>query len=42
MLTDKTSKKYGDDKRKNLEKYEIKKLPSYIQNNLKKYKDWID
>jgi len=42
MQTDKTSKKYGDDKRKNLEKYEIKKLPSYIQNNLKKYKDWID
>ena len=42
MQTDKTSKKYGDDKRKNLEKYEIKRLPSYIQNNLIKYKDWID
>ncbi len=42
MFSDKTSKKYGDDKRKNLEKYEINKLPMYIQNNLNKYKDWID
>ena len=42
MLGDKISKKYGDDKRKNLEKYEINKLPIYIQNNLNKYKVWID
>ena len=42
MFGDKSSKKYGDDKRKNLEKYEINKLPMYIQNNLNKYKDWID
>ena len=42
MFGDKSSKKYGDDKRKKLEKYEINKLPPYIQNNLNKYKDWID
>jgi beta-1,4-mannosyl-glycoprotein beta-1,4-N-acetylglucosaminyltransferase len=42
MFGDKNSKKYGDDKRKKLEKYEINKLPPYIQNNLNKYKDWID
>ena len=42
MFGDKSSKKYGDDKRKKLEKYEINKLPSYIQNNLNKYKNWID
>ena len=42
MFGDKSSKKYGDDKRKKLEKYEINKLPSYIQNNLNKYNNWID
>ena len=42
MYGDKTSKKFGDNKRKNLEKYEIDKLPTYIKNNLNKYKDWID
>ena len=25
-----------------LEKFEIKELPNYIQNNLNIYKDWID
>jgi len=25
-----------------LERYDLKKLPSYISNNLEKYKDWID
>ena len=25
-----------------LEKYDLKKLPSYINNNLEKFKDWID
>ena len=42
MYADKTSKKYGDDKRKNLEKYDINNLPEYVQNNLEKYKNWID
>ena len=42
MFGDKSSKKFGDEKRKTLEKYDINKLPKYIKNNLKKYKDWID
>ena len=42
MFADKKSKKFGDDKRKDLVKYEVSKLPSYIKNNLNKYKDWID
>ena len=42
MFGDKSSKKYGDDKRKNLEKYDIIKLPTFIQNNVGKFKDWID
>jgi beta-1,4-mannosyl-glycoprotein beta-1,4-N-acetylglucosaminyltransferase len=42
MFGDKSSKKFGDDKRKNLEKFEIKKLPTYIQNNIEKFKKWID
>ena len=25
-----------------LEKYDLKKLPSYLNNNLDKFKDWID
>ncbi|MDC0518119.1 hypothetical protein OAN68_03170 [Candidatus Pelagibacter sp.] len=42
MYADKTVKKYGDNSRMNLEKFEISKLPSYIQNNLEKFKSWID
>ena len=42
MYGDKSSKKFGDEKRKTLEKYDISKLPNYIKNNLKKYKDWMD
>ncbi len=42
MFADKKSNKFGDDKRKDLVKYEVSKLPSYIKNNLNKYKDWID
>ena len=42
MYGDKTSKKYGDDKRKKLEKYDFSKLPTYIQNNKDKLKEWID
>ena len=42
MFVDKTSSKYGDDTRKQLEKFEINKLPLYIQKNLNKFKDWVD
>ncbi len=42
MFGDKSSKKYDDNSRQILEKFEINKLPIYIQNNLKKFKDWID
>ena len=42
MFVDKSSKKFGDEKRKDLEKFEIKKLPIYIQNNIEKFKNWID
>ena len=42
MFGDKTAKKYGDDKRKELEKFDISQLPSYIQKNLNKFKEWID
>ncbi len=41
MFGDKSSKKYGDEKRKNLEKYDINKLPIYIKDNIEKYKEWI-
>ena len=42
MYGDKGSKKYGDESRKNLEIFEISKLPLYIQANLEKFKSWID
>ena len=42
MYGDKTSKKYGDYKRKKLEKYDFSKLPTYIQDNKDKLKEWID
>ena len=42
MFADKSSKKYSDDKRKNLEKYDTNKLPTFIKDNLDKYKDWVD
>tara|TARA_Y100000768_G_scaffold377919_1_gene351718 strand:- start:484 stop:1380 length:897 start_codon:yes stop_codon:yes gene_type:complete len=42
MFGDKTSKKYGDDKRKKLEKYDLNKLPIYIQENKDRLKEWID
>ena len=42
MFGDKTSKKYGDDKKRKLDIYEINKLPIFIQKNLEKYKNWID
>tara|TARA_B100000900_G_scaffold411332_1_gene430813 strand:- start:229 stop:1104 length:876 start_codon:yes stop_codon:yes gene_type:complete len=42
MFGDKTGKKYGDESRKNLEKFDLDKLPTYVKQNLDKYKDWID
>jgi hypothetical protein len=42
MFADKRANKYGDSSRKQLEKFEINKLPLYIQKNLNKLKDWID
>jgi len=42
MYVDKDSQKYDDKSQKNLEKFEINKLPLYIQNNLQEFKNWID
>jgi len=40
LTIDKRNQKIGDGNK--LEKYELKKLPSYINNNLEKFKNWID
>ena len=40
LSVDKRGSKVG--KGANLDRYNIKDLPSYIQNNLEKFKDWID
>ena len=42
MFGDKRSKKYGDEKRKKLEKYDLNKLPQFIQENQIKLKKWMD
>ena len=42
MFADKTSDKYGDNSRRQLIKFEINKLPLYIQKNLNKLVEWID
>ena len=42
MFGDKTSKKFGDNQRKKLEKYNMNKLPEYIIKNSEKFKDWLD
>ena len=42
MFGDKVSKKFDDKNRKKLELYETKKLPLFIQENLDKYKRWMD
>ena len=42
MFVDKSSKKYGDDKRKKLEKYEFNCLPEFIKLNKDRLKEWID
>jgi beta-1,4-mannosyl-glycoprotein beta-1,4-N-acetylglucosaminyltransferase len=39
---DKKSKKYGDDTRRKLEKYDMKKLPQFIQGNKNKLNEWMD
>ena len=40
LTTDKRNQKIADGTK--LEKYDLNKLPSYINNNLEKFKDWID
>ncbi len=42
MFADKSSKKYGDNKRKKLEKYEFNCLPEFIKLNKNRLKEWID
>ena len=42
MFGDKKSKRYGDDKRRKLEKYDINKLPQFIQDNQNQLKTWMD
>ena len=42
MFGDKTSKKFGDNQRKKLEKYNMNKLPEYIIKNSGKFKEWLD
>ena len=40
LKTDKRLTKFGEGDK--LEKYPIEKLPKFLQNNLKNYKEWID
>ena len=40
LTIDKRNKKIGDGNQ--LENYDIKKLPTYIQNNFNKFREWID
>ena len=40
LTIDKRNQKIGDGNQ--LENYDMKKLPTYIQNNLNKFRDWID
>jgi len=42
MFGDKKSKKYGNSTRKKLEKYDLKKLPQFIQDNKNKLNEWMD
>ena len=42
MFGDKKSKKYGDNARRKLEKYDLEKLPQFIQNNKNKLNEWMD
>ena len=40
LTIDKRNQKIGDGNQ--LENYDMKKLPTYLQNNLNKFRDWID
>jgi len=40
LTIDKRVQKIGDGNK--LEKYDMNKLPPYINNNLERLKDWID
>ena len=42
VFGDKKSKKYADDTRRKLEKYDVKKLPQFIQGNKNKLSEWMD
>ena len=42
MFGDKKSKKYSDTTRRKLEKYDLKRLPQFIQNNKNKFNEWMD
>ena len=42
MFGDKSSKKYGDDKRKKLEVYDFNELPDFIKKNKNNLKEWMD
>jgi len=42
MFTDKSAKKFSDNKRQKLQKYDFSRLPKYIQTNKDKFKEWID
>ena len=42
MFGDKKSKKYGNSTRKKLSKYDLKKLPQFIQDNRNKLNEWMD
>ena len=40
LTVDKTVNKIGNGNK--LERYPLKELPQYLQNNLEKFKNWID
>ena len=40
LKVDKRSNKIGEGEK--LEKYLLDKLPKFLQNNLNRYKDWVD
>ena len=42
MFGDKKAKKYGNNTRKKLEKYDLRKLPQFIQDNKNKLNEWMD
>ena len=42
MFGDKKAKKYGNNTRKKLEIYDLRKLPQFIQDNKNKLNEWMD